>query len=582
MRTERELCHPEQIGSYFRAEWKPLFLVTVSGIFYNVGLLAGPFFEGKLVQCLLNILEKKDTFFDMLRLVLWYVGTIAAVQMLRYIKRLYVRRFANNVNFRMKQILYGNLVSKSKRELEQEKIGSVMTRAIQDVDACAEGMRKFTTEIFDTGVALLCYVGMLLWYDWRLALLCLIFPPISYVIAEKMKTVVQRTGAKSKESAGRLNGATMDRISNASTYRVFGCEAQRNEDYEKYLTDYEKASVRANIWSSALPPLYHVISMTSVLFLLYFGSRNVMQMGTKNWDIAAFTTFLSCYTKLSVKSSKAAKLFNSVQKAQVSWKRIRPLLNPVKEIQPARTVSPGKLEVSDLGVADENGKPVFEHLSFTASQGQIIGITGPIACGKSMLGKAFLGEFSYQGSIRFDGRELSELTEEELCGIVGYLGHDPELMSDTICSNILLGEEGDADTFLQTVCLDSEVNAMADGRNTRIGDGGVMLSGGQQQRLALARTLAHKKPLLILDDPFSALDRKTEEEVFQNLKKCREDGIILLISHRLYLFPKLDQVIWMENKRAETADHEKLMKSNPLYAELYLTQKGGGSYETQK
>ena len=95
----------------------------------------------------------------------------------------------------MKQILYGTLVRKSRLELEAEGTGNILTKAILDVDDCVEGMRKFTTEIFDTGVALLAYACMLLWYDWRLALLCMIFPPISYVIAEKMKVMVQKTGA---------------------------------------------------------------------------------------------------------------------------------------------------------------------------------------------------------------------------------------------------------------------------------------------------------------------------------------------------------------------------------------------------
>lgn len=105
----------------------------------------------------------------MLYLVTAYVAVIAVVQISRYIKRFYVRRFANNVNRRMKQILYRSLVLKSRASLREEGEGDIMTKAILDVDDCAEGMRKFTTEIFDTGVALAAYAGMLLWYDWRLA-----------------------------------------------------------------------------------------------------------------------------------------------------------------------------------------------------------------------------------------------------------------------------------------------------------------------------------------------------------------------------------------------------------------------------
>ena len=264
---------PDRILSYFKAEWQVLLAVTISGLIYNVGLLAGPWFEGKMTGCLVDILRGAGQFGDMLILVLSYVAVIVIVQSSRYIKRFYVRRFANNVNRRMKEILYGSLVRKSRASLKEEGEGNVITKAILDVDDCVEGMRKFTTEIFDTGVALAAYAGMLLWYDWRLALLCMLFPPISYMTAEKMKKMIQRTGAAYKEQSGALSAATLDRAENAITYRVFGREKERQNAYEENLSAYEKSAVRANIWNTAMPPVYRVISMAGVLFILYFGQK---------------------------------------------------------------------------------------------------------------------------------------------------------------------------------------------------------------------------------------------------------------------------------------------------------------------
>ena len=251
-------------------------------------------------------------------LALAYLATIAAVQGVRCIKRLYVRRFANDINRRMKHMLYADLVHRSKKELDREGSGAVLTKAISDVDACAEGMRKFTTEIFDTGVVLVCYIGLLLWYDVKIALLSLLFPPLAYFAAERMKTIVQRTNAAFRSSAERLNAATLDRAAGALTYRIFGCDEQRNADYDVHLADYERCAVRANIWVSALPPLYNALSMTGVLFILYLGGARV-QSGA--WDIASFTTFIACFAKLSVKSSKAAKLFNAGASVENSHRR---------------------------------------------------------------------------------------------------------------------------------------------------------------------------------------------------------------------------------------------------------------------
>lgn len=581
MKQTEIVKHLDKVSSYFLKEWLVLGIVTVSGIFYNVGLLAGPWFEGQLAQCLFDIFGRKKEFRDMVWLAALYILVIAAVQVARYIKRFYVRRFANHVNRNMKQILYGNLIHYGKAELEHENIGSIITKAISDVDACVEGMRKFTTEIFDTGVALLGYVALLLWYDWRLALLCLIFPPISYLVAEKMKVVVQKSGAKAQESRERLSAATMDRVSGAGTYRVFGCEPQRDADYENHLTDYEKHAVQANIWVAVMPPVYQVVSMVSVLFFFYFGGKNVAGAGWSHWDIAAFTAFLSCFIKLSVKSAKAAKLFNAVHKAEVSWKRIQPLMKQVPEEDALQTAAPDTLSVRNLGVAFADGNPVFDGLSFTAEPGQIIGVTGPVASGKSTLGKAFLAEHPYRGSIFFGQKEISELAPEKRWNIVGYLGHEPELLSDTIRNNILFGDEGDQNVFLEAVCMAHEVAEMPEGADTRVGSGGVRLSGGQQARLALARTLAHPRPLWILDDPFAALDRQTELEVFEHLKEFSKDRIIILISHRLYLFPELDRIIWMEDGKTVTGTHEELLKSSASYKLLYDMQKGGEEYGKQ-
>ena len=218
---------PDRIGAYFHIEWLPLALVTVSGLIYNIGLLATPWFEGRLAQCLTDILDGSATAAAMAILVLTYVLVTLVVQAARFIKRFYVRRFANNINRRMKGILYANLVRQSRAALEKEGAGELMTKAISDVDDCVEGMRKFTTEIFDTGVALVGYTVMLLVYDWRLALLCLLFTPVSYICAAWMKKPVQREGAACKKAAGALSAATLDRAQNAATYRIYGCETAR-------------------------------------------------------------------------------------------------------------------------------------------------------------------------------------------------------------------------------------------------------------------------------------------------------------------------------------------------------------------
>ena len=569
---------PDSIGAYFRAEWLPLTFVTLSGLVYNIGLLAGPWYEGKLAQCLADILQGNEAAGAMAALVAAYVLVTLLVQSARFVKRFYVRRFANNINRRMKGVLYANLVRQSRSALGKEGSGELMTKAISDVDDCAEGMRKFTTEFFDTGVALVGYAVMLLLYDWRLALMCMIFPPVSYICAQKMKKLVQRSGAAYKKAASGLSAATLDRAKNAVTYRVYGCEEAQEDRYEDALDSYERTAVRANVWQSALPPLYLVVSNLSVIFILYFGGKNVPGSGWRAWDIAAFTTFLSCFVKMATKSSKTAKLFNSVQRAEVSWKRIKPLMK-APEALPKLNVPDGEpLEVKGVSFAYPGCEPTFRNLTFSAKPGDIIGLTGPVACGKSTLGRMFLCEEPYSGSIRLGGRELSDLTAREISERIGYLGHDPELWNDTVKANVLCGETADPMAALSLTAMDKEVRSMEQGVNTMVGSSGVRLSGGQAQRLALARTLAHPRPVLILDDPFSALDRPTEDAVFADLKAYAKDKIVLLISHRLYHFPEMKEILFLEDGNITAGTHEALLSGNAAYRNLYESQAGGADH----
>ena len=578
---KQKTFYTDKILSYFRAEWFSLAFITVSGLLYNVGLLASPWFEGSLAQCLADILGGSKTAAAMAMLVLAYIAVTLAVQAVRFIKRFYVRRFANNINRQMKGILYANLIRQSRTALENEGAGELMTKAISGVDDCVEGMRKFTTEIFDTGVALLGYAVMLFIYDWRLAFLSLIFTPISYFCAARMKKPVQRAGATYKKVAGALSGATLDRAENAVTYRIYGCEETRAERYEKTLENYEKAAVKSNVWQSALPPLYLAASGAGVLFILWFGAKNVLGTGRSVWDIAAFTTFLSCFTKLTVKSSKVAKLFNSVQKAEVSWKRIQPLMKSPEHLDALEMPPAANVTIENLSFA-YGDEPIFSGLSLVAHPGDIIGVTGPVACGKSTFGRIFLCEEPYGGSVRFGESELSDVAPRKIAATVGYLGHDPELFADALQSNVLCGKKDDAIPYLSTTALKDETLAMENGIDTIIGTGGARLSGGQAQRLALARTLAHPRPVMILDDPFSALDRKTEDTIFANLKEYAKDKIVFLISHRLHHFPQMQKIIFMENGKTAVGTHNELMASTPDYRSLYESQKGGEHYEEQK
>ena len=200
---------------------------------------------------------------------------------------------------------------------------------------------------------------------------------------------------------------------------------------------------------------------------------------------------------------------------------------------------------------------IIENICFEGKQGEIIGVTGPIGSGKSALGLSLIGLYPYTGSIRIDGKELRDYSEYERSQMISYLGHKPELLSDTIYNNITLGCEQDITSVLKDVCFDTDLAAMPDGVKHIGWQRWDQVSGGQQARIALARTLVNKSKIIILDDPFSAVDMKTEEKIIENLKNNYKNSLIILISHRLTIFTRINWIMLIRNDK--TVDYGHMM-----------------------
>ena len=552
--------------NYFKKEKKTLIVVTITGLIYNVGLLLGPLLEGKAVSCLYEILVDNASYMKMLKIICLYLLSIFVVQGARFLKRKYVRQFANNTNKRMKDTLYSHLLNLTNEKIMDEGVGNLLTKAISDVDDCSEGMRKFVTEIFDTGIAIISYVTMLIYYDWHLALLCLMFTPFSYILAKKMKVIIQKNSTKFKETASLLSEETLDMANNVLLYRVYGRTSNRKENYQNILKRYEKDATLAELPVLALPSLYKIISLFGVFFIVYFGSKNVLHVGYRIWDIATFTAFLSYFMKTADKTSKVAKLFNSISKAEVSWDRIKDYMKEEDEKYEYNHLLVNNLTFDKVSFNYSNSPILFKDVSFNLKKGEILGVTGHVASGKTSFGRLLLNIYPYKGNIYLDNKELRDVNKNDI--YMTYLGHNFELFNDTIANNISLGENIDTYKYLKLVCLDKEVEDMKDGINTIVGDNASFLSGGQAQRLALARTLAHASSILVLDDPFSALDKNTEEKIFENIKREYKDKIIILISHRLSLFSKMDKVLYIENSNVYIDKHEVLLIKNESYKRL--------------
>lgn len=561
---------PNKLINYWLNCKEIIIFLIFFGTTYNVLTVIGPIFQGKLIDILIN----RGDLPSVLRYIIYFLSIILLIQITRFFKRFYVRRFANITSGTMRLMIYNNIINKNLSSLNNDSIGNLMTTVVSDVDICVEGMRKGTTELFDTGVLMLSYLVSLFYYDAKLTLIACIFIPIAMFIAEKLKTPIYKYSKAYRKKSSEITELTYHNISHTIVFRINGVESQVREDYFNNLDDLQSKAIKANVLENSMQPIYNVISLLGIVFLIYFGGKNVIN---DLWTVGRFSTYMIMFTGLSTKASKACKLFNSTQKASISWKRIKPYLTSytIKELTPIDAAIAADLKIDNLSFSygKDNIKPIIKNLSLYGKPGEIIGITGPVASGKSSLGIALLGIYDYAGSIKINNKELKYYTDSERSNLIAYHGHKSELLSDTIYNNIALGDDIKIDKILKTIDFNKDLESMEDGFNTLVGDNGIKLSGGQKARISLARALKEEKPLIILDDPFSAVDITTEKIIFNNIKKSYKNSIIILISHRLTVFPYLDTIIMLNsNHTYAKGTHDELLTSCKEYHKIYNLQ----------
>jgi ABC-type multidrug transport system fused ATPase/permease subunit len=222
--------------------------------------------------------------------------------------------------------------------------------------------------------------------------------------------------------------------------------------------------------------------------------------------------------------------------------------------------------------------PVLRHLDFEVPLGSVVGVTGPVASGKSALASVLTGLYPYDGSITVGGLELRALEADDRRQLIAYAGQDAFLFSGSIADNITFGRPGPVDQqaldrALNIAAVSDDLALFADGIATRIGERGVRVSGGQRQRIALARALYAARPILILDDPFSAVDIGTERRIVERMRDQVTGSTVFVFSHRLNTFTLADRILVLDRGRlAESGTHRELMLHGGIYQRIFEAQ----------
>lgn len=562
----------QKILSYIMKYKKQFFITALTGIFFNSAIVLGPIFQGKLLDAAVSSQDIKSV----VRVGVQFILITLGFQIARFFKRYFVRDMANRISGDMRIGIIESLLSTDLNTIEKQKVGDMMARTIGDVDIVVEAIRKTITELWDTWVLMLAYFVTLMIYDVRITLISAIPIPLAIVSAQFMKKFVHSTSKTARKTNSKTTSQIRRMISDINLLRLYGREESELKRLEEKLKVQASETAKASVLKSGLGPIYSSIAAIGIILVVALGSNKVIE---GNWTIGTFTAFITMFSALAARTTTAAKVFNIQQGAKASWERVKPLIgNPQLQVQQqAESLKPDEMKIENLSFRYPTGdKYAIKDLSFNVSKGTIVGVTGSVGSGKSALGLALTGLYDYEGNIYLDNKEFSSIPYSKKLSTISYMGHNPLLFSDTLENNITWGDKTKKglEKAITIACLKDDIQRSENGIKTQVGERGIKVSGGQKQRIALARTLYKDAKIIILDDPFSAVDIGTEANIIEGLRKNVGDRILFIFSHRLDAFKYADKVLVLENgKIVQEGTHEELVGVEGIYSKIINSQK---------
>jgi ATP-binding cassette subfamily B protein len=460
--------------------------------------------------------------------------------------------------------------------------GDIMSRVTNDLSQ-VRGMLGFgVLNLFNTAFALISALGIMLQYSLQLTLASLAPLPLLLVVMQLYGRRIYQSQHDNQKALGEMSAQVQSSIAGVRVVRAFCLEqaelAQFETTNQRYLDkSLGLARLRGSMW-----PVMQSITMIGVMIMFWYGGTLIVRGELKSEQ---FLSFYRALFRLTWPLTALGFLVSVVQRGRAGYRRLREVFDAQPDVVSGRgqleQVS-GQLEVRHLSFAYQS-EPVLEDVSFSVSPGEKLAIVGRTGAGKSTLGALLTRlQGTPRGAVFLDGKDICDLPLATLRAAILYVQQSPFLFSTTVGRNIgyVLANPDEPEGFAavrraaREAQIEAELEGLPDGFDTVVGERGVQLSGGQKQRVALARSLVAKPRILILDDPLSAVDSRTEQALLDALERHRPDDTLILITHRVSAAARCDRVlVFDEGKIVQRGTHDALSRQSGLYGRFVEEQR---------
>ena len=553
-------------------------LTLVLAVVTVVTTLLAPVISGKAVDLIIG--PGQVDFGGVGKLAIAMAGTVACTAVSQWLMNVVNNRITFHVVRDMRVRTFEQLEQLPLKYMDAHRPGDAISRITTDVEQFSDGLLLGFTQLF-TGILTICgTLGVMLFIEWRIALVVVALTPLSIFVARFIATHTYSMFKVQSETRAELTSLVDELVGNEHLVRAFGYESRAEERFDKINLDLQSCGVRAVFFSSMTNPCTRFVNALVYAAVGVLGAFAAIAGGITVGDLSVFLNYANQYTK---PFNDISDVMTEFQNALACAQRVFDFIDetPILPDAPDAVELPhgaGAVEFEHVKFRYVPDVPLIEDMNLKVEPGQRIALVGPTGCGKTTLVNLLMRFYEINGgTLRLDGHPIDTVTRDSLRGNLGMVLQETWLKVGTIAENIAYGKPDATREEIIAAAKKARAHSficrLPNGYDTEVAEDGGNISQGQRQLLCIARVMLRRPPILILDEATSSIDTRTEvlvQDAFEELMKGRTSFIV---AHRLSTIKNADQILVMKDGNIiERGTHDELLDRGGFYAKLYESQ----------